>query len=139
MNALALLSHFKSRGVVLYLADGMLRYRSSPGAYTPDLRLEVASRRDELIKVLAGDSNTWPYDLATWVRGLELSSLPVTPFRLNPWSTVTDPARFLAWIKAAAGRYAERPGDATAIKAAESLMGLVAWAERQPHESATTP
>jgi acetylornithine/succinyldiaminopimelate/putrescine aminotransferase/predicted amino acid dehydrogenase len=55
MDTQALLVHLKSRGVELWVDDGRLRYRSTLGLMTEELRAELVGRRAELLESLRPD------------------------------------------------------------------------------------
>ncbi|WP_438484812.1 amino acid adenylation domain-containing protein [Streptomyces sp. S186] len=48
-----LIDRIEMRGVDLWLEDGKLRFKAPTGAFGPELREQVAARRDEVIAVLA--------------------------------------------------------------------------------------
>lgn len=52
MSATAILDALTARGLTLYTQDGRLRYRGPSGAYTPELRAQVAEHRAALVKLL---------------------------------------------------------------------------------------
>ncbi|HVF49515.1 MAG TPA: amino acid adenylation domain-containing protein, partial [Pyrinomonadaceae bacterium] len=52
MNTLELFTHLRSVGVTLSLEGERLRYSAATGALTPELRQELAARKDELIAFL---------------------------------------------------------------------------------------
>jgi hypothetical protein len=53
MTSADLLHRLECAGVSLFVEDGALRYRSAPGAYTAELRRQVAARKPELLTLLA--------------------------------------------------------------------------------------
>lgn len=53
-----LLVDLAKRQVSLFLEDDHLRFRSPPGALTPDLRAVIAEHRTEIIEQLRGRANT---------------------------------------------------------------------------------
>ncbi|MGW1286266.1 amino acid adenylation domain-containing protein [Streptomyces sp. NPDC002586] len=52
-SAQQLIDRIEMRGVDLWLEDGKLRFKAPTGAFGPELREQVAARRDEVIAVLA--------------------------------------------------------------------------------------
>lgn len=56
MNTVALLATLRDRGIELTVQADQIRYRSTHGALTEDLRTLISTRRDEIIAALSGQT-----------------------------------------------------------------------------------
>jgi tubulysin polyketide synthase-like protein len=91
-TALDLLSECSAAGVELFMDNGRLRYRAQPGAYTDDLKRQVAACREELIAELAQQTAHVTPDLTREDRcqeALPPKVIPRAPQGPLPWHDAT--------------------------------------------------
>lgn len=120
MSAAELLAECQARNIVLEPNEGELDIDAPAGALTDELLQRLRDAKPELLAMLQPQAGgldlaaatarrprsavpvavEWPAAAADFVLLLAPDDLPPVPFKLNPWTQVTNAANFLRSLRA---------------------------------------